>query len=80
MNFIVNAWLERADPLIQIFSAHTGDVLLSLDAAAVSSLLEEGDVTVTELQQTNSLVLTLDIYTGLLNKIKQGYQIKSIRV
>lgn len=65
MGFIINAWLERANPLIQILSAHTGDVLLSLDTKAVANLLAKGDITVAELQQQHGLTLALDIYAGL---------------
>jgi hypothetical protein len=65
MGFIINAWLERANPLIQILSAHTGDVLLSLDTKAVTSRLAKGDITIAELQQQHNLTLALDIYAGL---------------
>lgn len=71
MSFIVNAWLERADPIIQIFSRDTGDILLSLDSSAVSRLLEQGEVTVSEFQQKNSLLLALCIYSGLFGEYCQ---------
>ena len=66
MSFMVNAWLERVDPHIQIISSQTGDVLLALDSTAVMNLLEHGDVTINELQQKSSLTLALCIYCGLL--------------
>ena len=44
MGFIVNAWLERANPYIQVLSGHSGDILLSLDSTAVTNLLEQGDL------------------------------------
>ncbi|NNF97032.1 MAG: hypothetical protein HKM94_08915 [Halobacteria archaeon] len=65
MSFIVNAWLERVDPQVQIISSHTGDILLTLDSTAVMNLLEQGDVTINDLQQENSLTLALCIYSGL---------------
>ncbi len=68
MSFIVNAWLERADPRIQIFSDQTGDLLLSLDSLAVTRLLELGDVSISELQQKSSLLLTLCIYASLFTE------------
>ena len=69
MSFVVNAWLERADPRIQILSGQTGDVLLSLDSADVASLLEQGDITVSELQLKNDLILALCIYSGLFASV-----------
>lgn len=68
MGFIINAWLERANPLIQILNARTGAVMFSLDAGAITNLLAMGDITITELQQKHSLTLALDIYSGLLEE------------
>ena len=72
MSLIVNAWLERADPHIQILSGHTGDILLTLGPTAVMHLLEQGDVTIYELQQKNNLTLVLGIYSGLFAETLQG--------
>lgn len=72
MNFIVNAWLERANPYIQVLSGHSGDILLSLDSSTVANLLEQGDITINELKQNNSLILTLCLYSSLF--VQDGLQ------
>ena len=72
MGFIVNAWLERANPYIQVLSGHSGDILLSLDSTAVTNLLEQGDITINELKQNNSLILALCLYSSLF--VQDGLQ------
>ena len=52
MKLLVNAWLERRNPLIEICNLD-GQSLFTLDATQINHLFDSGDICLTELSNSN---------------------------
>jgi hypothetical protein len=50
MEFQIDAWFERIDPIIRVRDAKTGRELLRLEAEQVQALMESGDICVSDLE------------------------------
>jgi hypothetical protein len=50
MDFQIDAWFERRDPVIRIRDAQTGREILCLEAEQVHALMESGDICVSDLE------------------------------
>jgi hypothetical protein len=54
MEFQIDAWFERIDPIIRVRDAKTGRELLRLEAEQVQALMESGDICVSDLESAST--------------------------
>ena len=60
MSYVIDAWLERADPQLKVTSERTGQVVVDWKAVRVRELIDSGELDVAELQSpTQNLLETL---------------------
>lgn len=62
MNYLINAWLERDQPLLEVREAHTGRTLLRWEGNAQCKMLERGELILADLNDEHlSLVERLGL-------------------
>lgn len=49
MTFLINAWLDRIDPFIELRNSKTGEMMAQFAGEQLKRCLEQGDVCLTEL-------------------------------
>lgn len=62
MKILIDAWLERKDPLIRFIDGDTSSVLLQVGPALTRHLFEHGEISIEDLQDTRDHMLTNMIY------------------
>lgn len=50
MQFVVDAWLERKDPILRLLNADTGKEIFRCSCERLLPLLESGQLTLDEIQ------------------------------
>ena len=69
LNIQINAWLDCSHPFISLHNKNDGDLMAYFNADKIISLIENGEITVDDLQ-SNSLDSQIETITTLLS-IKQ---------
>jgi len=60
MQFVIDAWLERRDPILRLLNADTGKEVFSCSCERLRPLLESGQLTIEEIEDED-----LDAYERL---------------
>ncbi|RMD70244.1 MAG: hypothetical protein D6819_04725 [Gammaproteobacteria bacterium] len=50
MKLMLDAWLERSDPMLRILDAQSGEVLWQWNSAAIHALVESGRLSAADFQ------------------------------
>lgn len=53
MTFSINAWLDRADPFVELRNTKTGERMALFTGELLTRCLEQGDICLRELSQTD---------------------------
>lgn len=74
MAYIINAWLECPHPYLKVLNSQSGCEIFSFRENEVKSMLENGEICVTDLLSTNQQVLEDVVKQLALYRCGKGMQ------
>ena len=75
MTFLINAWLDRVDPFIEIRHQSSGEVLAHFAGARLQRCLAQGDICINDLYEYKSQVQQELVRCLLLTQCAQCLQV-----
>lgn len=67
MRLVLDAWLERRAPIIRVYDADNGEIVLEWDQTRIQRLMENADIC---MEDVNNPALSCSERLGLLQQVK----------